>query len=77
MRRSKSVRSHSRRCDLFFYFLKSEEVPTLYQALYRKYRPAVFSDVVGQEHITAKLNYEQKKAPDGKTDGPPDEWWFD
>ena len=33
--------------------------------------------VFGQEHITAKLNYEQKKAPDGKTDGPPDEWWFD
>ncbi len=29
-----------------------------YQALYRKYRPAVFSDVVGQEHITETLKQE-------------------
>lgn len=27
----------------------------MYQALYRKYRPTVFDDVVGQEHITATL----------------------
>lgn len=27
----------------------------MYQALYRKYRPKVFSDVCGQEHITATL----------------------
>ena len=27
----------------------------MYQALYRKYRPIVFSDVVGQEHITNTL----------------------
>ena len=27
----------------------------MYQALYRKYRPAVFEDVVGQEHITHTL----------------------
>ena len=27
----------------------------MYQALYRKYRPIVFSDVVGQEHITGTL----------------------
>lgn len=27
----------------------------MYQALYRKYRPIVFSDVVGQEHITETL----------------------
>lgn len=27
----------------------------MYQVLYRKYRPAVFSDVVGQEHITSTL----------------------
>lgn len=26
-----------------------------YQALYRKYRPQTFSDVVGQEHITETL----------------------
>ncbi|MDD6479014.1 MAG: DNA polymerase III subunit gamma/tau [Oscillospiraceae bacterium] len=29
-----------------------------YQALYRKYRPTVFSDVVGQEHITEILKQE-------------------
>ncbi len=29
-----------------------------YMALYRKYRPAVFSDVVGQEHITRVLRSE-------------------
>ena len=27
----------------------------LYQALYRKYRPKTFSDVIGQEHITSTL----------------------
>ncbi len=30
----------------------------MYRALYRKYRPAVFSDVCGQEHITSVLKYE-------------------
>jgi len=29
----------------------------MYQALYRKYRPAVFDDVCGQEHITSVLQY--------------------
>lgn len=29
-----------------------------YQALYRKYRPQIFSDVVGQEHITETLKNE-------------------
>jgi len=29
-----------------------------YQALYRKYRPSTFSDVVGQEHITETLKNE-------------------
>ena len=29
-----------------------------YMALYRKYRPAVFSDVVGQDHITKVLRSE-------------------
>ena len=32
----------------------------LYQALYRKYRPAVFDDVCGQEHITDVLRQEIK-----------------
>ena len=27
----------------------------MYQALYRKWRPKTFSDVVGQEHITQTL----------------------
>ena len=31
---------------------------TAYQALYRKYRPRTFSDVVGQEHITETLKNE-------------------
>ena len=35
-----------------------------YQALYRKYRPLTFSDVVGQEHITETL---KKELSDGKT----------
>ncbi len=30
----------------------------MHQALYRKYRPAVFGDVSGQEHITSILKYE-------------------
>lgn len=30
----------------------------MYQVLYRKYRPRVFSDVVGQDHITATLSKE-------------------
>jgi len=30
----------------------------MYQALYRKYRPTVFDDVCGQEHITSVLKYE-------------------
>lgn len=32
----------------------------MYQALYRKYRPSKFSDVVGQEHITEILKNELK-----------------
>lgn len=35
-----------------------------YQALYRKYRPATFSDVIGQEHITETLKNELSQ---GKT----------
>lgn len=30
----------------------------MYQALYRKWRPQVFSDVVGQDHITSVLQYQ-------------------
>lgn len=32
----------------------------MYQVLYRKYRPAVFEDVVGQEHVTSTLRNELK-----------------
>ena len=35
-----------------------------YQALYRKYRPRTFSDVIGQEHITETLKNELSE---GKT----------
>ena len=37
---------------------------SLYQALYRKYRPKTFDDVVGQPHITRTLQNEVKA---GKT----------
>ena len=30
----------------------------MYQALYRKWRPSTFEDVVGQEHITTTLKNE-------------------
>lgn len=30
----------------------------MHQALYRKYRPATFDDVIGQEHITSALSWE-------------------
>ena len=36
----------------------------MYQALYRKYRPATFSDVCGQDHITSVLKTQLQK---GKT----------
>ena len=36
----------------------------MYQALYRKWRPKTFSEVVGQEHITATL---QRQVADGHT----------
>ena len=32
----------------------------MYQVLYRKYRPAVFEDVVGQQHVTDTLRNELK-----------------
>ena len=30
----------------------------MYQALYRKWRPKAFADVVGQEHITETLRHQ-------------------
>ena len=42
------------------YFLYDERRALMYQALYRKYRPKAFSDVVGQEHITSTLLNEIK-----------------
>lgn len=41
-------------------FLYDERRALMYQALYRKYRPKAFSDVVGQEHITSTLLNEIK-----------------
>ena len=36
----------------------------LYQALYRKWRPKTFSDVIGQSHITQTL---KKQVAEGRT----------
>ena len=36
----------------------------MYQALYRKWRPKTFSDVIGQSHITETL---QKQVAEGRT----------
>ncbi len=33
----------------------------MYKALYRKYRPLAFSDVVGQEHVTTTLQHQVEK----------------
>lgn len=35
--------------------ITEKEVPGLYQALYRKWRPQTFDDVIGQSHITDSL----------------------
>ncbi len=45
------------------FFVKGElkEVGNLYQVLYRKYRPKVFSDVYGQDHVTSTLINEIKE----------------
>ena len=40
-----------------FYYFETEEID-MYQALYRKWRPSTFDDVVGQEHITSILRSE-------------------
>ena len=45
-------------------FLLRKVVLTVYQALYRKWRPKTFSEVVGQEHITSTL---QRQVAEGKT----------
>ena len=44
--------------------LLREVVLTVYQALYRKWRPKTFSEVVGQAHITSTL---QRQVAEGKT----------
>ena len=36
----------------------------MYQALYRKWRPKTFSQVVGQDHITGTL---QRQVAEGRT----------
>ena len=41
-------------------FFIIQEVP-LYQVLYRKYRPRVFADVYGQDHVTSTLKNEIKE----------------
>lgn len=39
-------------------------VPLLSVALYRKYRPATFAEVVGQEHVTGPLTTALDAKPD-------------
>ena len=39
-------------------FIFEEEGSKMHQALYRKWRPQIFEDVCGQEHITSILKYE-------------------
>lgn len=41
-------------------FFIIQEVP-MYQVLYRKYRPRVFADVYGQDHVTSTLKNEIKE----------------
>ena len=41
--------------DAHFLFFVMKGEFFMYQALYRKWRPAFFDDVVGQEHITSIL----------------------
>ncbi len=53
--RSKSAHSYTQ-VRKFYFCLRGESMA--YQALYRKYRPQTFSDVVGQEHITETLKNE-------------------
>ena len=45
------------------YFFAKEDTG-MYQALYRKWRPKTFSEVVGQEHITGTL---QRQVADSRT----------
>lgn len=52
----KSVRC-AKNAAVFFY----KEVGILYQVLYRKYRPKVFADVYGQDHITETLKNQIKE----------------
>ena len=44
---------------LFYYSIGGEY---MHQALYRKWRPQVFDDVCGQEHITSILKYETENS---------------
>ena len=54
----KPVRHMSGRMLLCLVFFICEEVKIVYQALYRKWRPQVFSDVAGQPHVTVTLKNE-------------------
>ena len=64
--RGRRFRSCTRRTFLINLLLRCyrEEAPSLYQALYRKWRPKTFSDVIGQPHITGTL---QRQVAEGHT----------
>ena len=44
----------------FYYYQYEVQVLMAYQALYRKWRPQVFEDVVGQQHIIETIKNNSK-----------------
>ena len=57
-------RPSGRLSSAVFMIFSFQGVCSVYQALYRKWRPKVFSDVIGQEHITETL---KKQVAEGRT----------
>ena len=45
------------------FFMSEKEEAAMYQALYRKWRPKTFEDVIGQSHITETL---KRQVADGR-----------
>ena len=60
---AESERGCLRRAFRNFLLLSPKEEAAVYQALYRKWRPKTFEDVIGQEHITETL---KRQVADGR-----------